>query len=712
MVTRRDFRNFNSDNFKADMLNAPWGNINAVDNDDIDNKVTIFENIHREIINKHAPMRIFRVTRPATPWLTDEIKTLMDERDKHKNKFNKDKNPGTEVLFKDLRNRVTHAIRQSKIKVFNDKINTKIKNPKVFHQALKNFSIVESSNSNNACTMDPTAINQVFVKNNNATINDELVSDEINEIMKKSKPQTFKFQEVNEGEVIKMVRSIKTNACGVDGISAFFLKLGIEDSVYAFTDIINTSFKYRKFPEQWKKAIVKPIPKCSNPLVASDYRPISLLPAFSKVVEKLAAKQLIAYLRNSGYLDNLQSAYKQSHSTTTALLGVSDDIYEALENTELTFLVLLDYSKAFDMANHRLIIAKLKSAGLCNEALSWICSYLTGRSQKVVTGTKESGWESVLNGVPQGSVLGPLLFTVLVSDLKDAIKRGRYHMYADDTQLYYTCKVEDANDTIDKINSDLSNISTFSKRNCLKLNAGKSKYIIIGSRPNLKKLKSTNLKEIKIENEIIDREYEVKNLGITFDETLSWARHVNLSVARSYGKLKNVWRFNKFLSRNSKYNICETYILSQFNYGDIILQNMTNHLKEKIQKVQNRCIRFIYGLRKYDHVSHIRNSNNILSMENRRLLHSLTMMFRIKNNFAPSYLCERITCHSEIHNYNTRNKHNIMTPFARTNMRTMSYFIYTSNKFNEITKKIKTSGISLNTFKKNCKKYLLDLQSR
>ena len=712
MVTRRDFRNFNSDNFKLDMSEAPWGNIRAVDEDDIDNKVTIFENIHREIIDKHAPLRTFRVTRPATPWLTEEIKALMDQRDLYKNKFNNEKNPMTEVLFKDLRNKVTHAIRQSKIRVFNENINTKIKNPKVFHKALKNFDIVESTNSNNECTMDPTVLNQAFIKNNNAKINDELVSDEINEIMKKSKPQTFTFQEVNEGEVIKMVRTIKTNACGVDGISAFFLKLGIEDSVYAFTEIINTSFKYRKFPEQWKKAIVKPIPKCTNPLVATDYRPISLLPAFSKIVEKLAAKQLINYLRNSGYLDNLQSAYKHSHSTTTALLGVSDDIYEALENTELTFLVLLDYSKAFDMANHRLIHAKLKAAGLCNDALSWICSYLTGRSQKVVTGTNESGWESVLNGVPQGSVLGPLLFTVLVSDLKDVIKRGRYHMYADDTQLYYTCKVEDANDTIDKINRDLSNISKFSKRNCLKLNAGKSKYIIIGSRPNLKKLKSTNLDEIKIDNEIIEREHEVKNLGVMFDETLSWVRHVNLSVARSYGKLKNVWRFNKFLSRKSKSIICETYVLSQFNYGDIILQNMTNHLKEKIQKVQNRCIRFIFGLRKYDHVSHTRNSNRILSMENRRLLHSLTMMFRIKNNFAPGYLCERITCHNDIHKHNTRNKNNIVTPFARTRMRTMSYFIYTSKKFNEVAKNIKTSGVSLNTFKKHCKKYLLDLQTQ
>ena len=712
IVTKRDFRNFDSEKFKADMSVAPWGNIEAVEDNDIDNKVTIIENIYKELIDKHAPMRTFRVTRPATPWLTDKIKCLMDERDKYKNKFNKEKRPETEVIFKDLRNKVTHAIRQSKIKIFNERVNAKFKNPKHFHQALKNFNIVESkSNIGNECIFDPTTLNKAFVKNNNETVNDGLVSDEINEILKKSKPPVFEFHEISELEVLKIVKSIKTNACGVDGISAFFLKLGIEYSVFAFTDIINSSFKYKKFPERYKKALVKPIPKISNPQAASDYRPISLLPAFSKIIEKVAAKQLIDYLRETGFLDNLQSAYKQAHSTTTALLNVIDDIYEALENTELTFLVLLDYSKAFDCANHRLILAKLQAAGLCPDALAWVSSYLSGRSQKVVTGTRESGWEGIINGVPQGSVLGPLLFTVLVSDLKDAIKRGRYHLYADDTQLYYTCKVDEANETIDQINSDLANISNFSQKNCLKLNAGKSKFIVIGSRPNLKKLKSINLNEIKLDNKVIEREFEVKNLGVMFDETLSWARHVNLTVARAYGKLKNVFRFKKFLNQKSKQNISETYILSNFNYGDILLQNMTKQLQEKIQKVQNRCIRFIFGLRKYDHVSHFRKNEKMLCMQDRRLLHSLTMMFRIKNNLAPSYLCNRISRCGDIHTHNTRNRNNIRTPFARTNMRAMSFFVLISNKFNALSDHIKISDTTLLTFKKNCKKYLLELET-
>ena len=711
ILIRRDFRNFNENLFKAEVENAPWGNILAVDDSDIDNKVVIFENIYTEIINRHAPFRTFRVTRPASPWLTDEIKKLMDDRDKYKNKLNKDHKAETEEIYKYLRNAVNHSIRREKIKTFNDKINTKIKDAKQFHRALKNFSVVESSCRNDVnCNIDPNILNSSFVTNNNLIVNEDIVTEEVNEILKKAVRPSFSFTEVSEGQVIKMVRSIKTNACGVDGVSAFFLKLGIEFSVYAFTNIINTSILYKKFPSRWKCALVKPLPKNNNPSCVSDFRPISLLPAFSKVVEKLLAKQMIEFLKDSHYFDKLQSAYKVSHSTTTALLNVTDDIYECLENSDLVFLVLLDYSKAFDCANHRLILAKLKAAGFREDSLSWILSYLSGRTQKVVTGAGESEWNGILNGVPQGSVLGPLLFTVLVSDLGDAIKRGRYHLYADDTQLYYSCKPEDANNTIKDINSDLDRVSEFSKINCLKLNADKSKFIVIGSRQNLKKLKNINLDPIKLSNNIIYREYEAKNLGITFDEELTWIRHINLLIAKAYGKLRHGFRLKNFLSEASKLNLVETYILSQFNYGDVILQNLSTQLEFKVQKLQNRCVRFIYGLRKYDHISAFIKTKNILNMKNRRLLHGLSFMFKIKNRMAPNYLCKRISLHNETHSHFTRNRQNIDPPFARTKIRSMSFFVYICKKYNEMSKDVNIDNISLHTFKVKCKKYLLGRQ--
>ena len=144
--------------------------------------------------------------------------------------------------------------------------------------------------------------------------------------------------------------------------------------------------------------------------------------------------------------------------------------------------------KAFDCANHKLILAKLKALGFKNSSLKWISSYLSGRSQQVVTDKGESSWINLLNGVPQGSILGPLLFTILVSDISNDIKFCKYHLYADDTQLYITGKVQDIRLLIENLNKDLNKIAQFSENNCLRLNEGKSVFIFLGSQQNLTKI--------------------------------------------------------------------------------------------------------------------------------------------------------------------------------------------------------------------------------
>ena len=154
----------------------------------------------------------------------------------------------------------------------------------------------------------------------------------------------------------------------------------------------------------------------------------------------------------------------------------------------------------------------------------------------------------------------------------------------------------------------------------------------------------------------------------------------------------------------------ETYILSHFNYGDVVLQNLSEQLQNKIQKLQNRCVRFTFGLRKYDHISAFIKNKKILNMKNRRLLHNLTLMFLIKNQKAPMYLCRRIKFHNQTHGHFTRNRENIDPPFARTKVRCMSFFIHISKKFNELCNHIDVTNISVATFKKRCATYLLNIQ--
>ena len=732
IIYKRKMANFDITKFKHDIDMAPWGNLAVFDENDLDNKVTVLENIYREIIDKHCPKVEIRVTHPSSSaWRTPEIKEMQNDRDKYYSKFKKMKKNQTsaeksdhnfkaklkitENIYHQLRNKVTHAIRKSKIQVFDDKINNKLKQPKEFYTALKNHNIVDSKKS---CfkdiNFDPNVLNQAFLSNNNADLDEQKVSSEEQRIGNKPKATNhqFKFHEVSGLNVIKVVKAIKTNACGVDDISSFFIKISIEYTADILADIINSSFVNSFFPNRWKQAIVKPIPKISNPVKASDYRPISLLPAFSKIAEKIAAIQMTDFLEEHKLLDHLQSAYKKGHSTTTALLNVSDSIFQAMDESDVILLTLLDYSKAFDTANHRLIIAKLKHLGFHDTALQWVISYLSDRKQMVKTDT-DSEWVSIKNGVPQGSILGPLLFTVLVSDISDSINTGSYHTYADDVQWYLKFKAEEGIEAFEAANTVLERIVNYSNDNFLKLNTDKTKYIVIGSPGNLKKLSEIALPPLKLNGDILERKYELKNLGVIFDKNMQWSDHINSMVGKAYGRLKQAYKFRNFLSMGSRFKVVETYILSLFNYGDVLFNNITAKLANKIQLVQNSCMRFIFGLRKYDHISHCFEKNKTLNMANRRLLHSLTLMHKISLGHAPEYLKEKIVRHSDLHTYNTRGRENIAVPRVNSTIRSNTFFISIPKLYNEILPTFNQNPdllISVDTFKKKCRLHLSNLQ--
>ena len=732
IIVKRKMDNFNIEHFKNDIAFAPWGSLSAFDHGDLDNKITVIENIFRDIIDKHCPKVEIRVTHPpASAWLTPEIKQLQNDRDKYYSKFKKMKKMEkkeksndphfkskiqiTENIYHQLRNKVTHAIRKSKIQVFDEKINKKLKQPKQFYHAQKKFNVVDSKNcSSHEIKISPDILNNSFLSNNNAEIDANIILQEVTKFQNKpcATNAQFNFSEVNGLEVIKAVKSIKTNATGIDDISSFFIKASIEHTADILADIINASFVNNFFPTRWKQAIVKPIPKISNPIKASDYRPISLLPAFSKIAEKIAAKQMMEFLKEHKVLDKLQSAYKTAHSTITALLTVTDDIYKALDDSEMVLLTLLDYSKAFDTANHKLIVAKLKYFGFQENALSWITSYLSNRSQMVRTDT-DSDWKVIQNGVPQGSILGPLLFTVLVSDISDNITSGSYHTYADDVQWYLNFKHSEAATAFATANTVMDNIVSFSKNNFLKLNTDKTKYIIIGSQHSHKKLAEIQLPPLVVNGDIIERKTDVKNLGIIFDEHMFWTNYIDSIVSKAYGRLKQAYKFRNFLSIESRFNIIETYVLSLFNYGNILYQNISARLANKIQRVQNSCMRFVFGLRKYDHISHCFETKKTLNMENRRKLHSLILMHKISLGLAPEYLSEKIIRHSDIHTYNTRARENIAVPRANSTLRSNTFFISAPKLYNDILPKLnlnQLSKVSINTFREKCKKYLISQQ--
>ena len=234
-------------------------------------------------------------------------------------------------------------------------------------------------------------------------------------------------------------------------------------------------------------------------------------------------------------------------------------------------------------------------------------------------------------------------------------------------------------------------------------------FIIIGSKQNIAKINELDLPSIKINNKAIKREKTVKNLGILFDENLSWDAEINKCISNGYYKLKQAFRYKHFLTKESKKIIVQSYILSQFNYSSIILQNLTKLQVEKIQKFQNTCVRYILNLKKFDHISHCYPDLNILKMVNSRNLQSLTLMHKICSGNAPQYLIDKIVLQGEHHNHQTRTRNNLNIARFHTNYGKNRFFNFIGNKYNCLKNQLNIlPTTSVNVLKTKLKKYFQD----
>ena len=292
------------------------------------------------------------------------------------------------------------------------------------------------------------------------------------------------FHSVSQQEVRKIIISSKPTTCSLDPIPTPLLIQFLDQLLPTITTIINNSLLSGSFPDSFKTAVVKPLLKKSSldPNVLKNYRPVSNLSFLSKVLEKVILKQLFEYLNTHSLLSPNQSAYRPAHSTETALLKVTNDIRTALDKGDVTFLTLLNLSAAFDTIDHSLLFHILSyTYGISGTALSWIQSYLTNRTQSVTIESFSSSSSPLFFGVPQGSVLGPILFIMYTQPLHSLIQSHSIldQSFADDTQLYKSCKPKDTKQTLQSMQTCIADVKSWMTQHKLKLNDDKTEALLI-----------------------------------------------------------------------------------------------------------------------------------------------------------------------------------------------------------------------------------------
>ena len=324
-------------------------------------------------------------------------------------------------------------------------------------------------------------------------------------------------------QVEQIIVSIPSNkAPGIDKISICVIKDGLPEILSPITHIINVSIANGVFPGGWKQAKVTPIPKEGVHEQPSNNRPISLLPVLSKVCERIALNQLTAYLTTNNCLSAKQSGNKKFHSTETALIRSTDAILTGMDKQEVSAMVLLDMSKAFDSINHDILL-KLQDLGISKCALAWFNSYLTNRYQVVRINSALSTALPLTSGVPQGSILGPVLLSIYINDLPSVPKNCFTQCYIDDTKLQISFKMRDCPTAVNHLSSDLLLIRNWYFNNFLLLNPDKTKLVVARTRQLLAKL--PDLRISLLGKELFPAS-SAKDLGVVLDPHLTFDDHV------------------------------------------------------------------------------------------------------------------------------------------------------------------------------------------
>ena len=543
--------------------------------------------------------------------------------------------------YKNQRNYTTWLIREAKTSYY-CKLNNKLSDPSLGPKKWWNYIKFTLNNNNNHTSIPPIKegaeivfdskekadlFNDYFV--NQSRINDSNCQLPLLTYFQSDK--TLSIIHTTEREVLMLLEKVDiSKACGPDGIGNKILKLSSNGIKKSFTNLLNLSFQKGEYPTEWKRANVSPIYKKDNHQYKENYRPISLLPSISKISEKIVFARLYEFLLEIHFLSDFQSGFRPGDSTVNQLTYIVHIIYQALDMGKEVRMVFLDFTKAFDKVWHKGLLYKLQTLGLKDPLLSWFRSYLTDRKQRVVIDGQTSSWSNTEAGVPQGSVLGPLLFLIYINDIGVDIVSNCF-LYADDTSLFDI--TDDPTSSASKLNLDLDKISQWCKQWLMELNPSKCESITFS-----RKLSGQTHPTLHLDGNALREVNSHTHLGLKLTSNFTWNHHIQ-SIHKKASKMMNLLKSVKYkLHRSTLISLYKSLVRPLMEYADVIWDGCTESEANLLEGIQNESARIVTGAMKGTNRVRLLNELCWEDLKTRRFLHKLSLLYKIINCLTPSYL--------------------------------------------------------------------------
>ena len=712
----RNFDNTNMSNFKSDLQDVDWQLIFSSTNPNV--SYENFSLIFTSLFEKHFPLieKVIYPDKNKLPYITPELKSLI----KNKNKLQRlaAKWPLTyNEKFKTLRNLVNSKLRIAKFQYYKNKLSGCVGDARgtweVINKVMKrktgnNTNDIPCIDNNDVLLTDSLDIANAFNAHFSTiatTLSDKIIDNNLDPLtyLDYRNENIMSFDEISHDEFVKIVESLNDAAPGVDSIPAAVVKDVLNEIKNPLIHIFNCSLRFGIFPNELKVSKVIPLFKQGCRRNLNNYRPISILPVFSKILEKLIYNRLDEFFENNNILIDSQYDFRKHRSTTSAVLRLTDHILKSFDEKKFTLGVFLDLSKAFDCVNHDILLRKLDYYGVRGIALDLLKSYLSDRQQFTFYKNTISQPCSIIHSVPQGSILGPLLFNIYINDIINATKILKTILFADDSCFYYTHK--NVIDLINVINNELVLINDWFISNKLTLNIKKSHCIIFKRKLNI----PSNLPKITISNNNLEFVDDTLFLGIIIQCDLKWTLHIQ-SIKNKLNKYSSIiYQTRHSLDSNSLKLIYKSLVQSCLNYGNVIWGNSPSSHTNCLFIAQKRVIRNIKSRNRHHHTNDDFYNLGILKLKDLNYYHGSIFVYKSLNGLT--YPCDYFEIIENTTRYPLRNSLNVRPPLPHSTQSKTSAAFYCCALWNKLPLFIRSKP-SVASFKFSIRKYLVDKYSQ